>query len=317
MKCSTLLSSPGAQGAYQPERPCKLGEPVSEVNPVQGARSFWSIDLRWRAKYHIGSAALASRKGKVANEAGRIAVLILVLVTSVANPASAHISLCGSPGSFFAGNENFTQDNRGARANIENYSPSVCDTSDTFSLVWTMIHGSAHCDGWAQTGYVRDTMVTGALTKWFQQSTKINPSDPACNATGNPHTVYDQVVITGECPGTFTCPEYRTTRYPSDGKIRMMVIADKTYVLWITTFDPLSWWTLPIHADFYAETLHQETNIPGDSVDHVSLQNIMEKDVNDNWVTRTLTPNTPVCRYQRGIGSILFDVWTYPEHSYC
>lgn len=237
-----------------------------------------------------------------------IAIFAFV-AAGLASGGRASISPCGTEGSHFSGGEATGITQVGAKANITAQDPSLCDAatgSPSTSSAWSM---EVSGDGTylAQVGYIH----TGSLFVYQNQS-------------GYHYSVFTEwTPLSGPDILQFWSPSpppssalYEVSRNATDARINLW---EGTTQLTHTSYDPALWWSTPWIPEFYGETHHCQSDIPGTTSNRVTFSNVEKKSSAGSWsqINDLLLHKVNVCsndRYNKQWDTQpnSFDIWTYP-----
>lgn len=251
--------------------------------------------------------------------AGITAITLLATTLASAAPADAAITPCGNPGEYVAGGaSSFQTSIFGAKADITFIQPSICGDHGS-SVAWSMVtaHSSLQSgtDGWAQAGYGDFGSALGLSQSGqqeFSQQTLWCPATGPC-ASGYPVTKFHAIPSN---PGPF---DARNDYFSGCACVHM---AYEGNVIDTTNFNPVSAWDAAWSAQFFGETHHLESDVPGFKTNHVHFTNLMKDTGGQSWANVNNLPNfgvtNSVCRYHAVMQSGTdFDIWTYPPFKYC
>jgi hypothetical protein len=164
---------------------------------------------------------------------------------------------------------------RGAKADLTIRGTQICYGADSWSYSFVMLHGEDSDQwGWAQIGFYRKNFgQQGSRWRWQYQQNLWQCDCPVAADYGTP-------VIA-------TTYEVKVSRYPSDGKIHMLVdnqpgACNAGGYCAITPFDPLLLWP-EVNASWESETYHPETDIQGTNSYRTDFDVTQVKDHNDDW----------------------------------
>ena len=245
-------------------------------------------------------------------------VASIALLAGSSSIGSAAISPCGTAGSKFAGASPTGIVTYGAKADISLQDPALCDAatgSPSTSSAWTMLVEDTPNYYLAQTGYIH------AGSNWTYAGSDGN---------GNPVTYqgYHYSVFTewtptvgvGDVVQFFAAPPPSNTNYQTgysfnDHRINMW---QGTTQLTHTNYDPSGVWQTPWEPQFYGETHHCESDVPGTSSAHVTFSHIEKKSSDGTWSSITTstfnryTDCTDRYNTQWDTKPHSFDIWTGP-----
>jgi hypothetical protein len=234
---------------------------------------------------------LPKRLGRCAASVG--AVVALVLGAGAGNVGAAR-SPCGSSGNYFDGAWALNTDQYGASANIQPFNPAICGSS-SFGAAWSMETGNAASDGYAQAGYGNFQGSYVVFSQW------------TVLYSGPYHTKY------------FAAPsgtaQYWVSYNFSNGHLYMnkgVTTLDQT------TFDPAVSWTGPWIPEFFGETKHCESDVPGVAGNRVAYTSVQKMARDGTWSSISSlslpSPNCTSSRYHRNwsVQPTSFQIYTDP-----
>lgn len=248
----------------------------------------------------IVNARLTSHRVRV-----RLPILVLAVVVAgsawVSSPprAIAAVACAGARSNYFDGKYTNSSTTYGARAVIETFYPGLCTGgASTFSNAWSMIAPQA-TTGWAQSGYVKDTIMSQTTVYYFAQWKK--------NTAATPNTLY-----TSPGPANGAVIEYKSV-VNSNGYIDMYRGAT---LMATSTWKPADFWgAQPWSNQYFGETGHCETDVPGLDFNPVSLTSVQYRSqVGGTWLTPVGLTGVHHCgsTYQYAtVSSTAFNIWTY------
>jgi hypothetical protein len=227
---------------------------------------------------------------------------ICVLIFATSSGSRAATAQCGALQSYLVGAYS-EETNYGARAEIEKHKPDLCSRKSV-SVAWSMIGGgttSDDVDGYAQVGYGRfgeNSSFDEAGMKVFTQTAKYLGGDPKTRFFPKP-------------TGTLL---YEVDYLFTDGKLHMYVDGDQVAK---TNWDPAIAWTGTWSTQFFGETKHSGSDVPGTEADPVGFTSIEKKTRDGSWVGvpgLTLAESPLVSRYFKSWISQpdSFEIWTDP-----
>jgi hypothetical protein len=250
---------------------------------------------------------------------GRVAAILAIsaLVSSVgAMPSLAAVAGCNSAtASRFDGGLTSRQAGLwGARAKITPFDPDLCGRSSV-AVAWSMVTARSAevggASGWAQVGYGRfgsnsGFAQSGYLT--FAQYTRWCYNDGSGCAAGYPVT-------------RFASPPTGTVLYSNAYRAAttyIHMVAGGTLIA-RTDFTPIGLWEDAWQGQFFGETKHVESDVPGTRNSKVSFSDLKrETDPSGTWAAITsVSMLSSHCRYRYAVPGTTtdFDIWTYPLDS--
>lgn len=215
---------------------------------------------------------------------GVIAVLLVLMVPDLAVAARTP---CGSFGNFFSGHGR-AESSHGVKASIERVKPAICGDKSG-STAWSMISGAwggtnSDCsgpldpDGLAQVGYGRfgsdspgDDAGFHVFSQWFVY---------------NPNSVSGVRVHTKGGTKPNETDVYKVLYNATAGRLEMLVGGNLRAR---TDFDPAVYWLNPScgttiwSPQFYGETHHKASDVPGTDSDRVAFAALRKRDREGNW----------------------------------
>ncbi len=165
--------------------------------------------------------------------------------------------------------------------------------------------------GWAQVGYGRfgrnsGFAESGYLT--FAQYARWCYDDGSGCAAGYPRTAF--------APAPTGTVLYTNAYRASTTYIHMVAGGE---LIARTDFTPIGLWKDAWQGQFFGETKHVESDVPGTRNSRVSFTGLMRQtDASGTWATvERLTMFTSHCRYRQSAasGTTDFEIWTYPLDS--
>lgn len=158
----------------------------------------------------------------------------------------------------------------GAKADIQVRNARLCGPNPPYSTfshasAWSMLTDDTVGGGRAQIGYTHDTRLNPNLQFFLEKS-----------RTGANH--YTRFFGS---PSLGDEHEFKVSRGLNDGRIRMYICqpdnGQNCQLHFTTDFDPLDYWT-GIHAQFFGETVDQQSDMPGSTNKRAEFSRIREKD---------------------------------------
>lgn len=242
-----------------------------------------------------------------------LVAILLVAPTIGYNSASAATSNCGTAGNYFAGRYYAPAASellvRGARADIEQKQANLCTGgANSESLGQSMLAANEEFR-WAQIGWVHKNygdVYLRYLWEWTGTGGAINQS-----YFGYPH--YD------------TSDTFTVNRYESDSKIHLLlngVAPDCNIqeVCPVTGYDPVNQWDGGIHAEWFGESFHPGTDLPGTDSNRMDFLNVETKGGAGNWNSNGFSSPAieDFCYYHVNTASSShIKVWTDPLNHQC
>jgi hypothetical protein len=228
-----------------------------------------------------------------------VSVLVVVLLASLLAPASAEAATTcsGSRSNYWDlyGTSNPTT--MGSTAIIKTRSPTLCTGgTSTFSNAWSLITGRflVTGPGWAQTGYVRDTLHSSGALSGFSQEVRL----------------YGLTPVTKYFPGPAQDSTHSYQSYTlSTGYLVLYIDANQVDS---TTWKPAdNWGSQPWSSQFAGETGHCQTDVPGVLTSKAHFTNVTIKQ-NGNWIAPGTMTSHLDCngKYAHAIvNSKALDIW--------
>lgn len=212
----------------------------------------------------------------------------------LAGPVEAASTCVGVRGNYFDGYGTVGANTTGSTAIISTEYPSLCTGASTFSNSWSMITSLLSTAGWAQTGYIRDKNHNNGSLASFSQYLRTTSDVPVTKWFG--------------APQLNSIHSYQS--FVSGTAIVMYIDAFKVDT---TNFNPATYWgSQPWSSQFFEETGHCQTDVPGLSTDkvHFTTVKILQS---GSWVAApSLTPGRD-CQSKYGqsiVNPTALDLWT-------
>jgi len=249
----------------------------------------------------------------------------LLLITMGAFPSAPSAlgagSTCSNLGSYAAGySSSYLDQNYGASAQIEYNNPDLCNTeaeSPSASVAWAMTTArsashpnNAAANMWAQVGYGqfggKYSDADGRGIGTFAQWTKACKATLSCEV--GVETRFNGVNPTGAW-------FYKAYWWTPDQHIHMTV-NDQDFG-WETNYNPFGVWDTAWACQFFGETIHPQSDVPGTSTDRTNFQWLRYYDSNADPHFTSLSggPIISNSRYSTAIyspsgGGVGVQVWT-------
>jgi hypothetical protein len=225
---------------------------------------------------------------------GARTILVLAAVSLIlgSGTADAARSPCGTLSNYLDGAWAPNTDQYGASASIQAYKPALCGSSSA-GVAWSMESGQSPTDGWAQVGYGNFGGSYEVFTQWTRSYFSV------------PNTKY------------FAAPSGTAQYWVSYNFNQGLLYMNKgVTTLAVTNFDPAVYWSGPWIPQFFGETRHCESDVPGVAGNRVAFTSVRKMARDGTWssISSLTLPAADCTRYHRNWSTqpTSFQIYTDP-----